>query len=77
MSAQALSLYRKLWRKTRVLPRQYQVYYRGQIRSGFVSFRDEDDPEMLQRIEVQCQREAEWILNKYKDEPKQQGSRRK
>lgn len=68
-SASALALYRKLWRLTRVLPRQAQPYYRGSIRSGFVAFRDEDDEETLQRIAEQCQRDATWVLQKYKVQP--------
>ncbi|KAL4425526.1 hypothetical protein ABPG75_009542 [Micractinium tetrahymenae] len=70
-SASALALYRKLWRLTRSLPRQVQPYYRNNIRSGFVAFRDEDDEETLQRISEQCQRDAEWVLQKYKTQPRE------
>ncbi len=44
--------------------RHAQPYYRNSIRSGFVAFRDEDDEETLQRIAEQCQRDAQWVLQK-------------
>lgn len=34
--------------------RQVQEHYRGTIRSGFVSFSDEDDPEVLDRLQQQA-----------------------
>ena len=44
--------------------RNAQVFYRGSVRSGFVSFSDEDDPEVLERIRQQALKDADWVVNK-------------
>lgn len=41
-----------------------QAFYRGSIRSGFVSHSDEDDPEVLARIRGQALRDADWLVAK-------------
>ena len=44
--------------------RNVKDYYRNSIRSGFVSFRDEDDSDVLDRIFRQSPLDAKWVLTK-------------
>lgn len=41
-----------------------KAFYRGSIRSGFVSHSDEDDPQVLARIQEQALRDADWLIAK-------------
>ena len=60
----ALSLYRELLRKTRALPRSSLSYYRNSLRSSFVNFNSEADPQRLQEIMERGRQDADWILEK-------------
>ena len=60
----ALALYRELLRKTRALPSSSQSYYRNALRSAFVNFDSEQDPQRLQEIMERGRQDADWILKK-------------
>lgn len=60
----ALALYRELLRKTRALPRSSLGYYRNSLRSAFVNFNSEKDPQRLQEIMERGRQDADWILKK-------------
>lgn len=60
----ALALYRELLRKTRALPRSSLSYYRNSLRSAFVNFDSEQDPQRLQEIMERGRQDADWILKK-------------
>lgn len=63
-SPAALALYRELYRKTYLLPRSSLSYYRNALRSTFVNFNSEQDPERLKEIMDRGRKDAEWILQK-------------
>ncbi|KAK9846011.1 hypothetical protein WJX81_008360 [Elliptochloris bilobata] len=64
MSSPALSLYRELWRKIRLLPRDTQQYYQRFVKESFINHEDEG-PERLDQIVSRAKEDAQWVLKKY------------
>ncbi|XP_029468725.1 LYR motif-containing protein 9 [Rhinatrema bivittatum] len=64
-----LQLYRYLLRCCRLLPTEsVQQHYKHAIRQSFRVHADEDDPERIQQIIRRAIEDADWILNKYKNQ---------
>lgn len=65
MTQAAVHLYRKLFRRTRELPRASWDYYRRHLRENFVSHSEESQSDRLQTMFARAERDAEWVVNKY------------
>lgn len=65
MTQAAVHLYRKLFRRSRELPRASWGYYRRLLRENFVSHSEETSGERLQTIFDRALRDADWLVNKY------------
>ncbi|KAA6423448.1 hypothetical protein WJX82_006065 [Trebouxia sp. C0006] len=65
MTQAAVHLYRKLYRRTRELPRPSWDYYRRHLRENFVSHSEESSNERLQTMFDRAVRDADWVVNKY------------
>ncbi|XP_063259011.1 LYR motif-containing protein 9 isoform X1 [Prinia subflava] len=65
----SVQLYRYLLRCCRRLPRgPVQQHYRHAIRQSFKVHADEDDPERIQQIIKRAIEDADWVMNKYKNQ---------
>ncbi|XP_066189705.1 LYR motif-containing protein 9 [Sylvia atricapilla] len=65
----SLQLYRYLLRCCRRLPHgPVQQHYRHAIRQSFKVHADEDDPERIQQIIKRAIEDADWVMNKYKNQ---------
>nr|XP_031362308.1 LYR motif-containing protein 9 isoform X3 [Lonchura striata domestica] len=65
----SLQLYRYLLRCCRRLPPgPVQQHYRHAIRQSFKVHADEDDPERIQQIIKRAIEDADWVMNKYKNQ---------
>lgn len=66
MISPAVKLYRDLLRQCRRLPRgPTQVYYKNFIKTNFIAYRDEENPDLLARIFEQAPIQADWVVQKY------------
>ncbi|XP_048180183.1 LYR motif-containing protein 9 isoform X2 [Corvus hawaiiensis] len=65
----SVQLYRYLLRCCRRLPQGHiQQHYRHAIRQSFKVHADEDDPERIQQIIKRAIEDADWVMNKYKNQ---------
>ncbi|XP_053817657.1 LYR motif-containing protein 9 isoform X1 [Vidua chalybeata] len=65
----SVQLYRYLLRCCRRLPPgPIQQHYRHAIRQSFKVHADEDDPERIQQIIKRAIEDADWVMNKYKNQ---------
>ncbi|XP_039576790.1 LYR motif-containing protein 9 isoform X1 [Passer montanus] len=65
----SLQLYRYLLRCCRRLPAgPVRQHYRHAIRQSFKVHADEDDPERIQQIIKRAIEDADWVMNKYKNQ---------
>ncbi|XP_062363049.1 LYR motif-containing protein 9 [Cinclus cinclus] len=65
----SLQLYRYLLRCCRRLPPgPVRQHYRHAIRQSFKVHADEDDPERIQQIIKRAIEDADWVMNKYKNQ---------
>ncbi|XP_068765403.1 LYR motif-containing protein 9 isoform X3 [Struthio camelus] len=65
----SLQLYRYLLRCCKQLPEEnIRQHYRHAIRQSFKVHGDEDNPERIQQIIKRAIEDADWVMNKYKDQ---------
>ncbi|XP_036250894.1 LYR motif-containing protein 9 [Molothrus aeneus] len=65
----SVQLYRYLLRCCRRLPPgPIRQHYRHAIRQSFKVHADEDDPVRIQQIIKRAIEDADWVMNKYKDQ---------
>ena len=64
-------LYRELMRKIRLLPEETKGYYLAYTRENFVSYADEDEPNRIRELQQLAQRHAQWVMEKYHVQKKQ------
>lgn len=64
-------LYRELMRQIRLLPEETKGYYLAYTRENFVSYADEDEPNRIRELQQLAQRHAQWVMEKYHVQKKQ------
>ncbi|XP_009487173.2 LYR motif-containing protein 9 [Pelecanus crispus] len=63
----SLQLYRYLLRCCKQLPEEnIRQHYRHAVRQSFKVHADEDNPERIQQIIKRAIEDADWVMNKYK-----------
>ncbi|KAM4796416.1 LYR motif-containing protein 9 isoform 2-T3 [Rhinophrynus dorsalis] len=64
-----LQLYRYLLRCCKKLPTEnLQHYYKHAVQQSFRVHADEDDPVRIQQIIKRAIEDADWVMNKYKNQ---------
>ncbi|KAM9257178.1 LYR motif-containing protein 9 [Cariama cristata] len=65
----SLQLYRYLLRCCKQLPEEnIRQHYRHAVRQSFKVHADEDNPERIQQIIKRAIEDADWVMNKYKNQ---------
>jgi len=64
------TLYRKILRACRSLPRETQDYYRRHAIQSIRAFEDETDVERVASLIAEGERALDWVINKYRNSSK-------